>query len=134
MAIGERIAAKLKKGSIVALRGTLGAGKTCLAKGIGRFLGIDEEITSPTYTIISEYTACKNGPLPFYHIDAYRLEGDEDFIALGGEEALFGEGISVVEWSERLGSSIPAGAIAVTIALLEDGSRRITVEGLETLE
>ncbi|AEF85160.1 conserved hypothetical protein [Treponema primitia ZAS-2] len=134
MAIGERIAANLKKGSIVALYGTLGAGKTCITKGIGRFLGIDEAITSPSYTIISEYTTRHPDILPFYHIDAYRLEGDDDFIALGGEELLFGEGISVIEWSERLKSTIPAGAITVTITLLEDGHRHITIEGLETLK
>jgi tRNA threonylcarbamoyladenosine biosynthesis protein TsaE len=74
-AAGERLAPHLPKGAVVALRGGLGAGKTCFAKGIARGLGITEEITSPTYTIISEYEG------PFYHIDAYRLAGDDDFAA-----------------------------------------------------
>jgi tRNA threonylcarbamoyladenosine biosynthesis protein TsaE len=126
MAIGERIAQGLTRGSVVALRGGLGAGKTCLTKGIARFLGIREEVTSPTYTIISEYP----GLIPFYHIDAYRLGGDDDFEALGGEEYIYGEGISVIEWSERLTRSIPSAAILVEISQLEGNRRRIDIEGM----
>jgi tRNA threonylcarbamoyladenosine biosynthesis protein TsaE len=125
MAIGEKIAAGLGKGSVVALRGGLGAGKTCLAKGIARGLGIREELTSPTYTIVSEYAA---GALPFYHIDAYRLEGDDDFQALGGDEYLYGGGIAVVEWGDRIPASIPRSALIVSISILEDGRRGIDVE------
>jgi tRNA threonylcarbamoyladenosine biosynthesis protein TsaE len=110
-------------------------GKTCLVKGIARFLGIREEVTSPTYTIISEYCA---GPLPFYHIDAYRLAGDDDFEALGGEEYIYGEGISVIEWSERLKRSISRSAIVIEISLIEgnrghaggQSRRRIDIEGM----
>jgi tRNA threonylcarbamoyladenosine biosynthesis protein TsaE len=125
MAIGEKIAAGLGKGSVVALRGGLGAGKTCLAKGIARGLGIREELTSPTYTIVSEYAA---GSLPFYHIDAYRLGGDEDFQALGGDDYVYGEGIAVIEWSDRIPASIPPSALVVSIRILEDGRRGIAVE------
>ena len=128
MAIGETIARSLTKGSVVALRGGLGTGKTCLTKGIARFLGIREEVTSPTYTIISEY--CSADDLPFYHIDAYRLMGDDDFEALGGEEYLYGEGIAVIEWSERLTRSIPQAAILVEISLLAGDRRRIDIEGI----
>jgi tRNA threonylcarbamoyladenosine biosynthesis protein TsaE len=119
-ALGERIARCLGCGSVVALRGGLGAGKTCLTKGIARGLGIDETITSPTYTIISEY----RGRLPFYHIDAYRLEGDEDFENLGGEELLCGEGVSVIEWSERIPHSLPENTVFIDITI-SGGSRRI---------
>jgi tRNA threonylcarbamoyladenosine biosynthesis protein TsaE len=125
MAVGEKIAAGLGRGSVVALQGGLGAGKTCLAKGIARGLGIREELTSPTYTIVSEYAA---GPLPFYHIDAYRLEGDEDFQALGGDDYIYGGGIALIEWSDRIPASIPPSAIRVSISLLEDGRRSIEVE------
>jgi tRNA threonylcarbamoyladenosine biosynthesis protein TsaE len=125
MAIGEKIAAGLGKGSVVALRGGLGAGKTCLAKGIARGLGIREEVTSPSYTIVSEYAS---GPLPFYHIDAYRLGGDEDFQALGGDDYIHGEGIAVIEWSERISGSIPRQALRVSIAILADGRRGIEAE------
>jgi tRNA threonylcarbamoyladenosine biosynthesis protein TsaE len=125
MAIGEKIAVGLGKGSVVALRGGLGAGKTCLAKGIARGLGIREELTSPTYTIVSEYAA---GSLPFYHIDAYRLRGDDDFQAIGGDEYIHGKGIAVVEWSDRISASIPRSAVLVSISILRDGSRSIEVE------
>jgi tRNA threonylcarbamoyladenosine biosynthesis protein TsaE len=125
MAIGEKIAASLGRGSVVALRGGLGAGKTCLAKGIARGLGIREEITSPTYTIVSEYAA---GPLPLYHIDAYRLGGDDDFQALGGDEYLQSEGIALIEWSERIPGSIPRSAVTIAIDILADGRRGIEVE------
>ncbi|GHV80419.1 tRNA (adenosine(37)-N6)-threonylcarbamoyltransferase complex ATPase subunit type 1 TsaE [Spirochaetia bacterium] len=132
MAIGEQVAQSLKRGSVVALRGGLGTGKTCLTKGIARFLGIREEVTSPTYTIISEYRANSGGAghLPFYHIDAYRLGGDDDFEALGGEEYLYGEGIAVIEWSERLTRSIPEAAILIEISLLAGDRRRIDIEGM----
>jgi tRNA threonylcarbamoyladenosine biosynthesis protein TsaE len=125
MAMGEKIAAGLGKGSVVALRGGLGAGKTCLAKGIARGLGIREAVTSPTYTIVSEYAS---GPLPLYHIDAYRLGGDDDFQALGGDECLQGAGIAVIEWSDRIPGSIPRRAVTVSIGILADGRRSIDVE------
>jgi tRNA threonylcarbamoyladenosine biosynthesis protein TsaE len=122
-AIGKEIARLLRQGSVVALRGGLGAGKTCLAKGIAAALGVAEEITSPTYTIVSEY----QGILPFYHIDAYRLQGDDDFSGLGGEELLYGNGVSVIEWSERLSASLPKDAIIVEIAITGGDTRHITV-------
>jgi tRNA threonylcarbamoyladenosine biosynthesis protein TsaE len=125
MALGETIAAGLGKGSVVALRGGLGAGKTCLVKGIARGLGIREEVTSPTYAIVSEYAG---GALPLCHIDAYRLGGDDDFQAIGGDEYLDGEGIAVIEWSERIPGSIPGAAMVVAIRILEDGRRSIELE------
>jgi tRNA threonylcarbamoyladenosine biosynthesis protein TsaE len=119
--LGEEIGKRLKPGSIVTLKGALGSGKTVFAAGIARALGVTETVTSPTYTIISEY----EGKIPLYHIDTYRLAGDEDFRLAGGEEALFGEGICVIEWPERL-SLIPLDkAINVEITLMEDGKRAI---------
>ncbi|MDR1287034.1 MAG: tRNA (adenosine(37)-N6)-threonylcarbamoyltransferase complex ATPase subunit type 1 TsaE [Treponema sp.] len=125
MALGERIAASLGPGSVVALRGGLGAGKTCLARGIARGLKVRSEVTSPTYTIICEH----EGTLPFYHIDAYRLEGDDDFENTGAGELLFGEGVSVVEWSERVPCSIPPGAFAVDIEIREGDLRLFRISG-----
>jgi tRNA threonylcarbamoyladenosine biosynthesis protein TsaE len=115
---------------VVALRGPLAAGKTCLAKGIALGLGIKEEITSPTYTIVSEYP----GVCPLYHIDAYRLSGDDDFASLGGEEFIYGQGISVVEWSDRIPSSIPPEAVFVDIEPGEGGERKIRITGLPAPE
>ena len=120
MQIGEEIGSRLKPGSIVALRGKLGAGKTVFARGIARSLGVQEELTSPTYTIINEY---ETETMPFYHIDAYRLSGDDDFRLAGGEEKLYGNGVCVVEWPQRI--KLPAFAVNVEIEIMEDGRRHI---------
>ena len=126
--IGKRLASLLEKQSIVALRGPLGAGKTCLAKGLARGLGIDEEVTSPTYSIVCEYEAVVCGEkIPVYHIDAYRLGGNDDFAAIGGKEIVFGEGISVIEWSERIGDYIPAGAFKVDFEIIGENKRNIRI-------
>jgi tRNA threonylcarbamoyladenosine biosynthesis protein TsaE len=129
-AIGEKAAALLGKGGVLALQGDLGAGKTCLIKGIGLGLRVEEEITSPSYAIISEYNAELNGEsLPLYHIDAYRLNGAEDFAALGGEEYLYGKGIAVIEWSERIAESLPNYALVVRIEITGENSRNIHISG-----
>ena len=125
-ALGKRTAPLLERGGIVALRGPLGAGKTCFVKGIAEGLGIKDEVTSPTYTIVSEYEGSLSGEaFVFYHIDAYRLNGDEDFTAIGGEDIIFGAGISVIEWSERIPGFIPPEALRVEIELEQDGKRLI---------
>ena len=129
-ALGKRLAPLLEKGSIIALRGPLGAGKTCFVKGIARELGVEEELTSPTYTIISEYEGilCRTGELvPVYHIDAYRLSGNDDFSAVGGEEIVYGKGISLIEWSERIPAFIPPEAFRVDIEIQEDDKRLIRI-------
>jgi tRNA threonylcarbamoyladenosine biosynthesis protein TsaE len=123
IAAGECLAKSLKPGSVVVLRGKLGAGKTCLTKGIAHFWGIEEEVTSPTYTIVSEY----QGKIPFYHIDAYRLRGEDDFAAMGGDEIIYGGGISVIEWGERIPGSIPPDAVTVELEILPDGERKIQI-------
>ena len=130
MKVGESLVKNLKKGSIVALEGPLGAGKTCFAKGIASGLGITEEVTSPTYTIISEYSGVLNQEkIAVYHIDAYRLSGNEDFYSIGGEEIVFGNGISIIEWSERIPDFIPSGALKVAITITKDDERHIRVCG-----
>jgi tRNA threonylcarbamoyladenosine biosynthesis protein TsaE len=121
--LGEKLARFLKGGTVIALKGTLGAGKTCLARGIALGLGVTETVTSPTYTIIREY----EGLLPFYHIDAYRLSGDGEFESLGAEDLLYGEGVAVIEWSERVPLSIPPDAWTIEMSLLEDGGRKIRI-------
>ena len=125
-ALGERLARGLKPGSVVALYGGLGAGKTNFAKGIARGLGVTETITSPTYTIVCEYGACVGGfPVPLYHIDAYRLEGDEDFESTGAGEFIGSGGITIIEWSERIPRFIPENAITVKIDIAAGSQSRI---------
>jgi tRNA threonylcarbamoyladenosine biosynthesis protein TsaE len=125
MALGERIGRASAAGTVIALRGGLAAGKTTLAKGIARGLGIEEEITSPTFTLLNEYPGAK----PFFHMDAYRLSGPEDFRALGSDEVLYGKGVSAVEWSERVEEALPEDRSVVLIEALGGGERRISLSG-----
>jgi len=106
----------------------LGAGKTCLVKGIARGLGISEIVTSSSYTIISEYSARLNGEIvPLYHIDAYRLNGDADFENTGAGELMDGVGIAIIEWSDRISRSIPPDVITIEIEITGSQSRLFRV-------
>jgi tRNA threonylcarbamoyladenosine biosynthesis protein TsaE len=122
--LGKKIASVLKPGSILALYGVLGSGKTCLAKGVICALGIKENVTSPTYTIISEY---QSSPV-LYHIDAYRLKNAEDFENSGGLEAINSGGISIIEWSENIESVFDNETIKVRITITGPDSRLIQIE------
>lgn len=126
--IGIEIGKKLKPGSIISLKGDLGAGKTVIAKGIGLALNVKESITSPTYNIICEYS----GKIPFYHMDLYRISDYDEFEMLGVDHLLFGSGITVIEWSERIEEELPDDIIHITIT--RDSSneyRNITIKGLK---
>ena len=125
LALGEKIGALLHKGDIVALFAPLGAGKTVLTKGIARGLGVFDTVTSPTWSIISEY---EGTALVLYHIDAYRLGSSAEFIETGGEELLFSGGVSVIEWSERIIDLLPHTIIKIDIKILEGDKREIHYE------
>jgi tRNA threonylcarbamoyladenosine biosynthesis protein TsaE len=126
--LGKQIAKFLQKGSVAALKGPFGAGKTCLAKGIAIGLGVKEAVTSPSYAIVCEYEGVLEGnPIKVFHIDAYRLAGNDDFSAIGGEEMIFGEGVSIVEWCERIPDFIPKGALRVDIQIADDEKRRFHI-------
>lgn len=124
IALGERIGRLLLPGDVVALRGTLAAGKTTITKGIARGLGIDEDVTSPTFTLVSEYP----GRLRLYHMDVYRIDSVDDFLNLGAEEMLYGDGVCVVEWSEKVASELPARAVTIRLETLPDGARRVDID------
>jgi len=129
--LGKKIAVSLCAGSVVALKGTLGSGKTNLTKGIALGLNITETITSPTYTIINEYH--RSGSPVFYHIDIYRLNNDKDFAEIGGLEIINSDGISVIEWSERIQKLLPPQTITITLEITGDSSRLIRITGLEKI-
>jgi tRNA threonylcarbamoyladenosine biosynthesis protein TsaE len=113
-------------GAVIAYRGDLGAGKTTLSKGIARGLGITEELTSPTYTIVSEY----KGRLVLYHIDAYRLGGKADFAEVGGDEMLEEPGsLCLVEWSEKVPEIVNDRTAIIDIHVESDGTRRMEIRG-----
>lgn len=122
--LGEYIGSRLRKGDILALQGTLAAGKTTITKGIARGLGISEDVTSPTFTLISEY----RGRLPLYHMDVYRLDSTEAFLDLGVEEMLYGDGVCVIEWSEKVMSELPADAIRILLEAADGGERLVTID------
>lgn len=126
LAFGERIGRTARGGLVLALRGGLGAGKTLLTKGIARGLGVEDEVTSPTYTIVSEY----EGRLRLHHIDAYRLAGSDEFEALGGREILSDRGgIAVIEWSERIEDALPSEAVGLELLVEEGDRRRVVLAG-----
>ena len=109
---------------VIALQGELGSGKTVLAKGITKAFGVKENVTSPTYTIISEYRTDHLTHPVLYHIDVYRLNGDEDFRQIGGME-IIRSGISIIEWSERIQKSLPEDTFFITIEITGPTSRKI---------
>ena len=125
--LGKKIGSLLKKGDIIAMQGTLAAGKTTITKGIAQALEIKDNITSPTFCLISEY----EGKMPLYHMDVYRLDGAEDFAGLGTEDMLYGNGVSIIEWSEKVMSELPKKTIILKLEPQEDGSRIITIENLQ---
>jgi len=128
VSLGKALAGSLKKGDVVALKGPLGAGKTYFAKGIAMALGVKDAVTSPSYTIVSEYDGILQGnSIKIYHIDAYRLAGNDDFSAIGGEEMIFGDGISIIEWCERVPEFIKKGALRVDIQIMDDEKRHFHI-------
>ena len=106
------------------MQGTLAAGKTTITKGIASALGITDTITSPTFCLISEYY----GRMPLYHMDVYRLDGREDFINLGTDDMLYGDGVCIIEWSEKIMEELPSNTIILKLTPQEDGSRIIEIE------
>ena len=128
--LGKKIGKLLKKGDIIAMQGTLAAGKTTITKGIAQALGITETITSPTFCLISEY----EGTMPLYHMDVYRLDGTEDFINLGTDDMLYGDGVSIIEWSEKIMDELPSNTIVLKITPQDDGSRLIEIDNWQNGE
>lgn len=121
---GLRFAEELGPGDVVCLHGDLGAGKTHFIKGIAMGFGIPKDsVNSPTFALIHEYP----GSLPLYHFDAYRLESEQEARNIGTEEYFYADGISLVEWPEKLGTLIPENAIHITIKKIGDGLRRIEI-------
>jgi len=129
--VGFEIGRQLRPGSVVALHGALGAGKTTLVKGIARALNIEETVTSPSFTLIAEYGGNREGnTLTLYHIDLYRISHSREVEDLGMDEILDGGGICVIEWAEKASEFLPESAIRVEILIEGEGKRRIKIRGL----
>ncbi|MBI5454395.1 MAG: tRNA (adenosine(37)-N6)-threonylcarbamoyltransferase complex ATPase subunit type 1 TsaE [Deltaproteobacteria bacterium] len=123
--LGERLSATLKEGDRVALIGDLGGGKTRFVRGIARGLGSRGFIKSPSFTIMNIY---QGGRLPLYHIDLYRIGGDDEFFFSGLEEFIYGKGVSVIEWAERHPALIRDCMYVITFKYLGENEREIIIE------
>ena len=121
IALGERLGRLAAAGDLVCLLGELGAGKTQLAKGIARGLGIDDTVNSPTFVLMSEY----RGRLPLFHVDLYRLADAADALAGGVVDERQVDGLTVVEWPDRMGIVLPADRLDVRISGTADEPRMI---------
>jgi len=126
IALGRRLGELLAAGHVVALVGPLGAGKTTLTKGLAEGLGVEDGrwVTSPTFVLIHEYP----GRVDVYHLDAYRLGGPDDAEALGTDELFFGEGVTVIEWADRIAAALPPERLDVRLELGEGDCRTLTFE------
>ena len=123
--LGAALAAVLQPGSVIALNGTLGAGKTRLVRAIATALGVAaERVTSPTFVLVHEYT---DGRLPVYHIDAYRLKDDDEFLGLGPDEYFEADGLTFIEWAERVADCLPAERLDISIEVTGQEQRMVTI-------
>jgi tRNA threonylcarbamoyladenosine biosynthesis protein TsaE len=131
ISLGKLIGEKLQGGDIVCLEGTLGSGKTTLVKGIALALGIQEEVTSPTFTIVSSYPGIRANSPELHHIDLYRIDQVEELETIGIDDFLYGQGISVIEWGEKIADLLPENTINIHIIIKNDNSREITITGMK---
>ncbi len=122
--LGKKIAKNLKKGDIIILSGDLGSGKTKFTEGILTYFGLENEISSPTFTIVNEYNTEK---VNIYHFDVYRLSDIDEFEAIGGEE-YFEKGICIVEWGELIEEILPENYVKITF------SRNLENENLRNIK
>lgn len=117
---GKWIGANVQSGDIILLFGSLGSGKTVLSRGIAHGAGVSGRITSPTFTLMNTYL----GRIPVYHFDIYRLNEPDELFDLDYEEYLFGNGVSIVEWPERLGYLLPEEYLKIFISRLQEENHR----------
>ena len=130
--LGRKIAQHLNIGDVIVLTGDLGSGKTKLTEGILSFFGLENEISSPTFTIVNEYQT-KN--FPIFHLDVYRLENSDEFLAIGGDE-YFEKGVSIIEWGEIIEDILPEKYWKISFErdLEEENKRMVKIETLSHTE
>ncbi|KAI4452113.1 tRNA threonylcarbamoyladenosine biosynthesis protein TsaE [Eubacterium plexicaudatum ASF492] len=126
--LGRKIAEQIQPGSVCALSGDLGVGKTVFTQGIAQGLGIEESVCSPTFTILQEY---EEGRMPFYHFDVYRIADPEEMMEIGYEDYFYGDGFTIVEWADLIPELLPERYLKIKIEKDPEKGfdyRRITVE------
>ena len=124
---GEKLGRLLVPGDVIALVGELGAGKTAMVKGIAQGLGVKDKraVKSPTFSLVHRY----EGRIPLYHFDAYRLEDAQEMLAIGSDEIVYGNGVSVIEWADRVTECLPESYLKITIIVISGNERNIEVCG-----
>jgi len=127
-ALGMHLGALVRAGDLICLQGELGSGKTCFVQGIGRGMGIEEIINSPSFTLVNEY-APAGSHLRLYHVDLYRLEHViPEALAIGLDEYLLGDGVCVVEWADRAGALMPPNRLTITLRYIDQHKRGLLFE------
>lgn len=126
--LGRKIGGKLRSGDVIALYGDLGSGKTTFVQGIAQGLGITNFVTSPSFVIVNEYPVPSGTAL--YHIDMYRLSGDQEIGELGIEDLMRNDSIVVIEWAERAEHFLPGGCKKIYFEFISENERRIRTEGI----
>jgi len=121
--LGARLGGLLNGGEVIALQGELGAGKTRWVQGMGQGLKVNVHVTSPTFTLVNEYL----GRLTLYHIDLYRINQVGEALDFGLEDYLYGDGVCVIEWAERVAEALPPDRLWITFHHLDDTNRRLTL-------
>ncbi len=126
--LAKKFEKKLKGGEVVVLNGDLGAGKTTFTKALCKALGIKENVTSPTFTLMNIYTS---GRLPLYHFDMYRLEDESEAQELGLNDFFYSNGVCMIEWAENIKNLLPKNLITINIEKLGETSRKFEILGLD---
>ena len=124
----KEIGSRLKKGDIVAYTGGLGAGKTTFTRGLAMGLGMEDNVTSPTISLVNEY---HSKDISLYHFDMYRIMGADDLETTGFYDYSTDDSVFAIEWSENISEELPDNAVIINIERIDDNSRRITVKGDE---
>ena len=122
--LGRQLAASLRRGDVLALAGDLGAGKTQFTKGLAEGLGVESDVTSPTFTLVHEY---HGGRLSLFHIDLYRLEDEEEVLGIGIDDYLESDGVTLIEWADKFEALMPPDVRWVRFNILEGDEREITL-------
>lgn len=124
----KEIGSRLKKGDIVAYTGGLGAGKTTFTRGLAMGLGMDDNVTSPTFSLVNEY---HSRDISLYHFDMYRIMGADDLETTGFYDYSTDDSVFAIEWSENISEELPDNAVIINIERIDDNTRRITIKGDE---
>src|SRR5919109_332888 len=121
---GERLGELARAGDVFCLEGDLGSGKTCFTQGLGRGLGIVEAIHSPTFILANEH---RSGRLPLYHLDVYRMRGADEAIGIGLDDYVYGDGICVIEWAEKIDEALPTERLWIKFRHIDETQRGLTI-------